>query len=376
MPRILAHRLRDEIDWVLFGLVAAISLFGVFNLYSTGKAAGYPDLYISQIYFLVFGGVAAFAVAAIDYHHYERFGYIIYGIGIVLLIAVLIPGIGTEVNNSRRWISFGAAFPRFQPSELMKIFLVIGLAKFLNPDPHTKGRKLTDIIIPAVMTGFVMILILEEPDLGTALLCMLVFLSIMLLTRLKARSVMVLVASAPIAALLGWSYLLKPYQKKRIVSFWTSFIDPQADRLGAGWHASQSQIAIGSGQATGKGFLHGTAGPHHFLPEQTTDFPFAIFAEEHGFLGAILLIVLYFILIWWCIHIATNARDRFGAVIAIGVGSIFFWHVLINLGMVMGILPVVGVTLPLFSAGGSSILTFLLSIGLLMNVSIRRFRSW
>ncbi len=373
MPRVLAHRFRDDMDWTLFGVTFLVSLVGVINLYSTGQASGYPDLYLTQIYFLVFGGIFAFAVAVIDYHHYERLGYILYGIGLFLLVIVLIPGVGTEVNNSRRWISFGAMFPRFQPSELMKVLLVIGLAKFLHHDPHTDGRKLTDIVIPATMTALVMILILREPDLGTALLCLLVFLSIMMLTRLKARSLLVLAASTPIVAILGWSYMLKPYQKQRIISFWSSFIDPKADRLGAGWHAYQSQVAIGSGQATGKGFLHGTAGPHHFLPEQSTDFPFSIFAEEHGFIGAVVLLILYCVLILWCVRIAANARDRFGSVIAIGVGSIFFWHVLINLGMTMGILPVVGVTLPLFSAGGSSILTCMLSIGLLMNVSIRRY---
>jgi rod shape determining protein RodA len=133
-------------------------------------------------------------------------------------------------------------------------------------------------------------------------------------------------------------------------------------------------IAIGSGRIIGKGYLHGTAGPHHFLPECRTDFPFSVFAEEHGFLGASALIILYLILIMWCVRVASLSRDRFGSVIAIGVGSIFFWHVIINLGMVMGIMPVVGVTLPLFPYGGSSILTFMLCVGLLMNVSIHRYR--
>ncbi len=371
MPRILAHRLRDEIDWVLFGTCLAISIIGVVNLYSTGRASDYPDLYLTQIYFLVFGGCAAFAVAVIDYRHYERLGYALYGIGILFLILVLL--VGTEINNSRRWIVFGGII-RFQPSELMKVFLVIGLAKYLHHDPQSEGRKLTDILAPAAMTALVMGLILKEPDLGTALLCLLIFLSIMMLTRLKARSLAVLAASTPIVSILAWNYLLKPYQKERVISFWTSFIDPEADRLGAGWHAYQSTVAIGSGQVTGKGFLHGTAGPHHFLPAQSSDFPFAIFAEEHGFVGAAILILLYCFLMLWCVRVAANARDRFGSVIAIGVGSIFFWHVLINMGMVMGILPVVGVTLPLFSAGGSSILTFMLCIGLLMNVSMHRFR--
>jgi rod shape determining protein RodA len=177
-----------------------------------------------------------------------------------------------------------------------------------------------------------------------------------------------------VVSILAWSYLLKPYQKKRIISYLNSFIDPEADRLSAGWHAYQSIVAVGSGKVTGKGFLHGTAGPHHFLPEQSTDFPFAIFAEEHGFLGASILMIMYLVLILWCVRIAANSRDRFGSVIAVGVGSIYFWQVLINLGMVMGIMPVVGVTLPLFSYGGSSILTCMLGVGLLMNVSINRFR--
>jgi rod shape determining protein RodA len=195
----------------------------------------------------------------------------------------------------------------------------------------------------------------------------------MMLTRLKARSLLVLTLSAPVVGVWGWTYILKPYMKQRIISFWSSFIDPEADRLGAGWHTFQSKTAIGSGRITGKGFTRGIAGPHDFLPEQHTDFPFSVFAEEQGFIGAALLLVLYGVLILWCLRIAANSRDRFGSVLAVGVGSIFFWQVLINIGMVMGLLPVVGVTLPLFSYGGSSILTFMLCIGLLMNVSIHRF---
>ncbi len=373
MPRVLAHRFRDKVDWVLLFLVSIISLIGVINSYSTGRSIGNPDLYLSQIYFLVFGGCGAFAIAVVDYKHYERYGYILYGIGIFLLTLVLI--VGTEVNNSTRWISFGPMFPRFQPSELMKVFLVVGLAKFLHRDPpHTEGRRIGDLFIPGFMTIAAMYLILKEPDLGTALLCLLLFISIMMLTRLKLFSFLAMVSAMPFVSVMGWSYLLKPYQKQRVISFINTFIDPEADRLSAGWHAYQSTVAVGSGLWTGKGFLRGTAGPHHFLPEQSTDFPFAIYAEEHGFVGAMLVMILYLILIMWCIRIGANARDRFGSVIAVGIGSIFFWQVLINLGMVMGIMPVVGVTLPLFSYGGSSILTCMLGIGLLMSVSIHRFK--
>ncbi|MFO8073632.1 MAG: rod shape-determining protein RodA [Polyangia bacterium] len=370
MPRVLAHRLRDEIDWVLLALVSTISIVGVINLYSTGLASGAPDIYLTQIYWLVFGACVAFVVAVVDYRHYERLGYVLYGVGIFLLIAVLL--VGTEVNNSTRWITIGEL--RFQPSELTKVLLVVGLAKYLHHDPRTEGRKIQDMLIPALMTALAMALILKEPDLGTALICLLIFLSIMMLTRLKARSMIALAISAPVVAIAAWNYLLQEYQKERITSFWNSFIDPEADRLSAGWHAWQSMVAIGSGRVAGKGYLQGTAGPHHFLPEQRTDFPFAVFAEEMGFIGAVTLVLLYLLLAMWSIRIASLSRDRFGSVIAIGVGSVFFWQVVINLGMVMGLLPVVGVTLPLFSYGGSSILTFMLSVGLLMNVSMHRFR--
>lgn len=370
MPRVLVHRLRDEFDWVLFALTAAISVVGVINLFSTGQASGAPDLYLTQIYWLVLGACGAFVVAIFDYKHYERLGYVLYGSGIFLLLLVLV--LGKEVNNSTRWFAFGEF--RFQPSEVMKILLVVGLAKYLHHDPRAEGRKIQDMIIPAAMTALAMVLILKEPDLGTALLCLLIFLSIMMITRLTVRSMAALAISAPIVAIIGWTYLLKDYQKERVTSFWNLFVNPEADKLGAGWHANQSMIAIGSGQLTGKGYLQGTAGPHHFLPECRTDFPFAVFAEEHGFIGALVLVLAYFLLVMWCIRIAAVSRDRFGSVIAIGVGSIFFWHVIINLGMVMGVMPVVGVTLPLFSYGGSSIVTFMLCIGLLMNVSIHRFR--
>jgi rod shape determining protein RodA len=370
MPRLLVYRLRDEFDWVLFGLTVTIAVLGVVNLYSTGRAMERPDLYLTQIYWLVFGACVAFVVAAVDYRHYERFGYVLYGVGIFLLLSVLV--VGTEVNGSTRWFSFGEF--RFQPSELVKLLLVVGLAKYLHHDPRVEGRTLQDMLIPALMTAAAMVLILKQPDLGTALLCLLVFLSIMMLTRLKARSILTLLVSTPVVALLGWNYLLKEYQKDRVLSFWNSFVAPEADRLSAGWHAWQSMIAIGSGRLTGKGYLHGTAGPHHFLPEQHNDFAFAVFAEEMGFVGATALVFLYLMLVMWCIRIAALARDRFGSVVAVGVGSIFFWHVIINLGMVMGLAPVVGLTLPLFSYGGSSILSFMLCIGLLMNVSLRRFK--
>jgi rod shape determining protein RodA len=210
---------------------------------------------------------------------------------------------------------------------------------------------------------------LKQPDLGTALILFLMFVSISALVRFKFRQLLFVVAGAGVIAEVAWNYGLKAYQKERI----TSFLNPDTNVLGAGWHAHHARIAIGDGGLFGQGFMRGSQNQFLFLPDQYSDFPFAVFAEDWGFAGSLVLVVLYGALVLWSIRIASTARDRFGAVLAIGVGSLIFWHAFFNLGMVTGILPVVGVTLPLFSYGGSSVLTILMGIGLLMNVSMRRF---
>jgi len=200
------------------------------------------------------------------------------------------------------------------------------------------------------------------------MLIFLLFLSVMLLIKLKLRSIITLVLTASLLLPLTWSYLLKDYQKQRIFTF----LNPSSDPSGAGWHLRQSLFAIGSGQLLGKGYMKGTQNQLHFLPERWTDFPFAVWAEEWGFLGSAFLIGIYLFVILYTVHIASQARDRFGAVLCVGVASLFFWHTVINIGMVTGLMPVVGVTLPLMSYGGSSVITMLAAAGLVMNVSIRR----
>lgn len=363
----LRRSFRDNFDWTLFVLTAAISVLGIVNLYSATSAASahLRDIYIQQIYWLTLGAGVAVLVAAVDYRHYERQGWFAYGGGIVLLALVFL--LGREVRGSQRWIPVGGF--SLQPSELMKVSLIIALAKHLHNDPRTEGRTLKDLILPALILSVPLVLILAQPDLGTALLLVFIFATIMFLTHLKLRSLMTLVISLALSAPLTWAYLLKDYQKGRILAFW----DPEADLLDTGWHAHQAKVAIGSGGMTGKGFMQGTQNQHRFLPDQQTDFPFAVWCEEQGFVGALLLVVLYIALIMWSLKIASEARDRFGAVAAVGVGALIFWQTIINLGMVLGMLPVVGVTLPLVSYGGSSVLTVMMGIGLLMNISMRRF---
>ncbi len=251
----------------------------------------------------------------------------------------------------------------------MKLFLCIALAKYLHDDAKSEERSLKDLLVPAILTGVPTLLVLKQPDLGTALINFLMFVSICSLVRFKVRQLLFVIAGGGIAAEIAWNYGLKGYQKERI----TSFLNPDANVLGAGWHAHHARIAIGDGGVFGQGFMRGTQNQFLFLPDQYSDFPFAVFAEDWGFAGSLLLVALYGFLVLWAIRVASTARDRFGAVLAIGVGSLIFWHALFNLGMVTGLLPVVGVTLPLFSYGGSSVLTMLIGIGLLMNVSMRRF---
>ena len=359
--------LRDFFDWPLFVTVAAIAVIGVVNLYSATSAAGpaYADMYIQQIYWLTLGAGVAVLIVAIDYRYFERYGWWAYGAGIVLLVLVFL--LAREVRGALRWIPIGSF--SLQPSELMKIFLIVALAKYLHNDPKTEGRTLRDLVVPGLILALPMGLILAQPDLGTAMINAAIFGTIMVLTNLKLRSLVTLAAAFVASAPLTWTYLLKDYQRERL----SSFLDPHADLLDTGWHAHQSQVAIGSGGAWGKGFLQGTQNQHHFLPDQHSDFPFSVWAEEQGFAGVALMLGLYVFLILWGLKVASQAKDRFGAVIAVGVTALIFWHTVINVGMVSGLLPVVGVTLPLFSYGGSSVLTIMIGVGLLMNVSMRRF---
>jgi rod shape determining protein RodA len=361
-------RARDRFDWPLFIVASLIAVVGIVNLYSAtsvATSAARAELYLNQVYWLVAGGVLAVIIASIDYRHIERLGYVLYTVGIVLLILVFI--LGRDIRGSSRWINIGSF--GFQPSEFMKIFLAIALAKYLHDDPKNEGRTLRDLLVPALITGFPVVLVLRQPDLGTGVILTLVFASIVGLTRIKWKSILTLGGGLAVAAPLAWNYVLKDYQRARI----TSFLNPEADIRGAGWHAHHARIAIGNGGFWGQGYMKGTQNQFLFIPDQHTDFPFPVFAEDWGFVGCFVLFLLYAFLIVWSIRIASQAKNRFGAVLAVGIGAMLFWHTIFNLGMVVGLLPVVGVTLPLFSYGGSSVVTIMIGLGLLMNISMRRY---
>ena len=364
----ILERPRDHFDWALFIAACLLALVGTMNLYSATSVAkgALTEVYIQQIYWFVTGGILASLVAFIDYRHYERYAYFLYVFGLILLLLVFV--LGRDIRGSSRWIYFGGT--SFQPSELTKLFLVIALAKRLHDDPRSgEGRTLVDLAIPFGIAMLPMLLIAKQPDLGTALIHGLIFVTVCAMTRIRWQSLTKLFVSMGVILPLLWGYGMRDYQKDRILSF----LNPEADLRRTGYHAHHARIAIGNGGIFGQGFMKGSQNQYLFLPDQHSDFPFAVFAEDWGFAGCLLLLCIYGFLVLWSVRIASTAKDRFGAVLAMGVGALIFWHALFNLGMVTGLLPVVGVTLPLFSAGGSSLLTILTGIGLLMNVSMRRY---
>jgi rod shape determining protein RodA len=299
-----------------------------------------------------------------DYHLLERLAYPAYFVSFALLLTVLL--VGKVHSGSQRWLSVGGI--SFQVSELAKIILVITLAKFFNEHGGHAEYRLRDLLQPFLLVALPCILIIKEPDLGTALILMVVSFSIILFVKVKWRSLLILMLTFLSAAPFLWMFL-KEYQQKRILTF----LRPDMDPLGAGYHINQSKIAIGSGLLWGKGFLKGTQTRLHFLPEQHTDFAFSVLAEEWGFVGSVFLLLLYLFLILWGINIAKNSKDKFGSILAFGIVAIIFWQLVINVSMATGLLPVVGIPFVMFSYGGSSLVSTMAGMGVLMNISMRRF---
>jgi rod shape determining protein RodA len=361
------RRLVQYFDWGMLIFTLVLGTIGILTLYSAVSSGGETPqriLYIRQLIWFGIGLMAMVACFLFNYKALDRWAPVIYGACILMLLWVLF--FGKYVGGSRRWISLGPA--SVQPSELVKVALIICLARYYSRAATPKGFTLRQLVTPIVLTLVPFILIVRQPDLGTAMLLLLIAGSMTVFVKIERRSMIALVSAGTIAVPLVW-FFLKEYQKRRILTF----LNPDRDPLGAGYHVIQSKIAIGSGQIVGKGFLKGTQNALAFLPEQHTDFIFSVLAEEWGFIGSMGLLLLFLLMIVWSLNIAVSSRDPFGTVLAVGVTSMIFWQVFINIGMVMGLMPVVGVPLPLVSYGGSSIITIMVSIGLLMNVSMRRF---
>ena len=354
-------------DISLVAALFAIGLLGILTLYSAmqGSApeSGMPP-HQKQLIWWGLGLMGVLIVILIDYRHMEHYAYAIYAFSLLLLVYVLV--MGRSISGAKRWIELGPL--SFQPSELIKITMMLALAKYFHHRVKQGRYNLFELVVPFLLFLVPFVLVLLEPDLGTAIVLLLLFFSIVLFFGLSQGSIIVLAIGGLASLPLGWLNL-KDYQKERVMTF----LNPAEDPLGRGYHIIQSKIAIGSGGFWGKGFLHGTQTRLHFLPEQHTDFIFAAFAEQWGFLGSFLLLAGYLLVIFWAFNISSRAKNTFGMVVALGITFLFFWHVIINIGMCLGLLPVVGIPLPLFSYGGSFLLVMLLGVGLLLNIYIRRF---
>ena len=320
---------------------------------------------MKQAIFLGLGFVAAALVVAVDYRRWLEYAWILYGFCVVLLIAVLV--LGKITSGSQRWLHLGPM--AFQPSELAKWAMILAIGRFFQGHPSVRGYYiLRDVLRPSGAIALLGALIVLEPDLGTTILLLLTSVSMVVFAGLRLRSLLKVVAMGLVTLPLFWK-MLAGYQRNRIMTF----LDPQRDPLGAGYHVTQSKIAVGSGGLLGKGFLHGTQSQLHFLPEQHTDFAFSVWAEEWGFVGCLALLAVFFLLLMYGLHVAYRAGDAVGRLLAFGVVAFFFWPIIINVGMTLGLVPVVGVALPFISYGGSSLITSMMAIGLLVNVHMRRF---
>jgi rod shape determining protein RodA len=361
------RRLIQYFDWWVFCLILAITACGLVALSSAvkfGTSDQQAALFTRQLVWYAAGTVAMVFAFLFNYKSYERWAHFIYLACLLLLIAVLF--YGKYVAGSRRWLALGPV--SIQPSEMIKLAVILVLAKYYARVVRTDGIQMRELVTPVVLTALPFILIVRQPDLGTAMVVALIAGSMTLYVKIERRTLLVLAGSGALMIPLVWS-VLKGYQKQRIMTF----LDPERDPLGAGYHIIQSKIAIGSGMLTGKGYLKGSQNTLEFLPEQHTDFIFSVLSEEWGLVGGGLLLTLFLLILLGGLQIAQRSRDPFGTILAVGVTAMIAWQVFINIGMVMGLLPVVGVTLPFISYGGSSVITNMAGVGLLLNVSMRRF---
>jgi rod shape determining protein RodA len=356
-----------DFDWMLLGMVLLLSIISVIEIKSATLHTKFHDFDHKQLAFLMVGIGLMFLISVIDYHQLLEIVPWAYGVSLAFLVAVVL--VGQKVLGARRWINLGGGV-HFQPSEWVKLVLIVMVARYFWA---LAGKELTwtDIGKAFALVCVPMLLVLKQPDLGTALTYLPVLIGGLFLGGIRVRQVLILLLG--LALLGGGAWLsgkrLKPYQMARI----TSFIDPGSDPRGAGYQILQSKIAVGSGGLWGKGTNQGTQTQGDFLPIPYTDFIFAAFCEEHGFVGGVLILLLYFLILMRLIQNAQQASDMPGTFIVMGVVAVILFQIVVNVGMVVGLMPVTGIPLPLMSYGGSSILFTFLALGIVMNVRMRRF---
>ena len=363
------RRLIENFDWSIIWALVAIICIGLLSIYSALyqqiQARPTNNLFIKQVIWLAIGFVVMGGSLFINYQRLRTLSPWLYGL--VLLFLVVVLAIGKEAHGSKRWLEMGGL--QFQPSEFMKVVIVIQLASYFSSQEVSNFPGIKKLFTPLGLVVLPVLLVLAQPDLGTAISLIAIATTMILFVGVRWKYIAILALTVVPLIYPVWEHILKPYQKRRILILFSPDLDP----LGAGYHIRQSKIAIGSGMLWGKGFLNGTQNKLHFLPEKHTDFIFSVWAEEWGFVGCAVLILLFCLLIFLTLRVAVRSKDRFGSLVVIGMSALILWQAFINIGMVIGVLPVVGITLPFVSYGGSSLITLCLAIGLIENVSMRRY---
>ena len=367
--QVMERNFFNRIDHHFVATIFTFNFVGLIFLYSAthgAQASGISSVFLKQIVFWIVGWSIFLVCTLFNYRHLRKVGIVFYTLNVLALIAV--PFVGKTVLGAKRWIDLKVI--QYQPSETMKIALLVMLAYILSKRAVKKGGMgLKELVLPIVVTVIPFVLVVKQPDLGTALILVAIAGSMILFVGVK-RSILIGTIIAGIAALfLGWNYGMKPYQKQRVLTF----LSPGADPRGTGYNSIQSKIAVGSGGVLGKGFMKGSQSQLEFLPERHTDFIYSVVSEEHGFLGSLIILLLFAYLYYCSIQIATRSQDPFGLLLTVGCISYVFWHMFINIGMVIGLLPIVGAPLPLLSYGGSSLMTTMLGLGLISSVNYRKY---
>ncbi len=361
----------QHFDWPLLGLILLVLAIGFVNLFSTTQPLPPPHIGVAsefktQLAALAIGLVGLIFAIAVDYRRLERGAPFLYALALVGIAATVL--FGVEIRGNKSWLRIGPL--SLQPAEFAKLGLIVMMARYFHRHPPTEMRRLVDLIVPVILLALPVGLIIGQRDTGVALLTLAVGGTFFLFVALPWRTWVFLALVAAAGAGGAWEFGLKEYQRVRVMSF----LQPgSGDSLGSDYQAIQSRIAVGSGGLTGQGWLEGPQNRGQFLPTQHSDFAFSVLAEEWGFAGGATLLVLYASLLLWGLAIAANSKDGFGAMLAVGVVSMLLWPAVINVAMVLGLAPVIGVPLPLVSYGGSQLLANLVALGLLLNVSMRRY---
>ena len=351
-----------QINWGLLLLITATAAVGIAMLYSAANGSWNPWA-TRQIARYGVGLVILITVALVDIRFWWRYAYLIYGILLLMLVAVEV--VGSVGMGAQRWINLGVI--KFQPSELMKVGIALALARYFHGLSAEASRRIPYLILPILMIGAPSALVLKQPDLGTALFLIMTGGAVFFVAGVRLWKFGLVFAAAGAAVPIAWS-MLRPYQQKRIFTF----LDPETDPLGAGYNILQSKIALGSGGVFGKGFMQGSQSHLNFLPEKQTDFIFTMLAEELGMFGGLVLLGLYILMMVYGFAISLRSRNHFGRLLAMGITCVLFLFVFINIAMVMGLIPVVGVPLPLISYGGTAMLTLMIGMGFLICTYIHR----